>query len=986
VTDTITDRIREFIQALDEEIEALKGGRGGNIVKVYNGQFQRESAGLHIYVFRLENPLVTMDDTPGDLEVKSRTYSCQIIAVQGMDIHIAIEKHLGQYIEEGKIITNLWYLLELLKKKYLEAPKKAEEEFALAEKLFQGLSASLDTNRQEPKYVAIKDPPNPSQEAAVCESFWKSAAFIWGPPGTGKTVTIGLAAQAHLEAGRRVLVVSHANTAVDEALEKIADQMQGSSLYEEGKLVRLGVHQKESLEQYPMVLLGNIAETLGRPLIEEKQHLLTGRGELSHSLEKYSKIRSQIDTHDELESQIEVLKKSLRDLKNQKDENEVELDADEQTLETRYETLAKAHDSGKLKKFFLGLNPERIQEEIDGLRIRIDTKKRTREKIAAKLLKAEEVLQAKKGELQTLEIEIQRGLDVLGSTPDAVRSQVDTIGVKIDSIDSRIAEINRLLDDLQRGILGDARLVATTLTKTFSSREFPDIEFDVVISDESSMAPLPHLYWAVSRASSAVTIVGDFQQLPPICISRKALAQRWLKRSIFDILGIDIQSVGSDDRVQLLNKQYRMHPKIADIPNRLFYESRLANADRVRTCGFSDSISGDEPLTIIDTSDVNPWASQISSGGRFNIYSALVSVSIAHRVLKEHPDRRIGIVSPYRAQTKLIDKIAKDRGLDRKIRIGTTHSFQGGEESTIILDCVEGPGAKRWSMLNDRDNPDAPKLLNVAFTRARDKIYLVAHREHLSFSFGGNARLLQVIDVFDESGTVKRSKEITSKDSYVTESLGRWAGATMDEIAMHVEQEGTSYDERSFWPQFLSDLQSSQKGVIILSPFASSNRTGQLMKYFVSLASRGVNIRVYMKPPSEQGGHLSEQADRVVNLLREWGVNVTQRKRMHQKIAIIDRRITWEGSLNILSHRDTGERMRRMEGGNAAEEVIRDLELDEAEAAGDLTDEFCPECLKKGIESPLVVKRGKFGTFKGCSAFPRCRYIEKSWRRPRAKR
>jgi len=986
VTDTITDRIREFIQALDEEIEALKGGRGGNIVKVYNGQFQRESAGLHIYVFRLENPLVTMDDTPGDLEVKSRTYSCQIVAVQGMDIHIAIEENLGQYIEEGKIITNLWYLLELLKKKYLEAPKKAEEEFALAEKLFQGLSESLDTNRREPKYVAIEQLPNSSQQAAVRVSFGRSTSFIWGPPGTGKTMTIGLAAQAHLEVGRRVLLVSHANTAVDEALEKIANQMQGSSLYEEGKLVRLGVHQKQSLEEYPMVLLGNIAEILGRPLIEEKQDLLRNREELTHSLDTYSEITAKVDIHHELESQIAILKESLRDLKNQKHENDLELEAGEEILERKYEAFAKARDSGKVKRFFLGLNPEKIQREIDGLKMRIDTKERTREKIAAKLRKAEEVLRAKQEDLQQLGLEVQRGLEILGTTIDALRSQVDTIRLQIDSVNSRIAEINRLLDDIQKRILTDARLVATTLTKTFSSKEFPDTEFDVVIVDESSMAPLPYLYWAISKGTCAVTIVGDFQQLPPICISRKTMAERWLKRSIFDILGIDIESVGSDDRVQLLNKQYRMHPKIADIPNRLFYESKLANADRVRTCGFSDSISGDEPLTIIDTSDVNPWASQISSGGRFNIYSALVSISIAHRVLKEHPDKRIGIVSPYRAQTRLIDRIAKDRGLAQKIRIGTTHSFQGGEESTIILDCVEGPGAKRWSMLNDRDNPDAPKLLNVAFTRAEDKIYLVAHRGHLFSVFRRDSRLLQMIDAFDESGTAKLSKEITSNDSYVTESLARWVGATMDEIAMHVEQTGTSYDERSFWPQFLSDLQSSQKGVIILSPFASSNRTGQLMKYFVSLASRGINIRVYMKPPSEQGGHLSEQADQVVNLLREWGVNVTQRKRMHQKIAIIDRRITWEGSLNILSHRDTGERMRRMEGGNAAEEVMRDLELDEAEAAGDLTDEFCPECLKQGIESPLVVKRGKFGTFKGCSAFPRCRYIDKSWRRPRAKR
>jgi len=36
--------IEEFIQALDEEIQAIKRGRGGSVVKVFNGQFLRDVA------------------------------------------------------------------------------------------------------------------------------------------------------------------------------------------------------------------------------------------------------------------------------------------------------------------------------------------------------------------------------------------------------------------------------------------------------------------------------------------------------------------------------------------------------------------------------------------------------------------------------------------------------------------------------------------------------------------------------------------------------------------------------------------------------------------------------------------------------------------------------------------------------------------------------------------------------------------------------
>ena len=111
-----------------------------------------------------------------------------------------------------------------------------------------------------------------------------------------------------------------------------------------------------------------------------------------------------------------------------------------------------------------------------------------------------------------------------------------------DTILARIAEINRQLDEIQRKILSEAKLVATTLTKTFVAKQFPDVPFDVLILDEASMAPLPHLYWAAGHCREFVTIVGDFLQLPPICIANdKPMAQKWLGRSIFDVLGIQLR-------------------------------------------------------------------------------------------------------------------------------------------------------------------------------------------------------------------------------------------------------------------------------------------------------------------------------------------------------------------------------------------------------------------------------------------------------------
>ena len=49
---------------------------------------------------------------------------------------------------------------------------------------------------------------------------------------------------------------------------------------------------------------------------------------------------------------------------------------------------------------------------------------------------------------------------------------------------------------------------------------------------------------------------------------------------------------------------------------------------------------------------------------------------------------------------------------------------------------------------------------------------------------------------------------------------------------------------------------------------------------------------------------------------------------IHRKLAIIDRSILWEGSLNILSQRDSIEHMRRFEGKETAQQMMSFLKLD----------------------------------------------------------
>jgi ssDNA-binding Zn-finger/Zn-ribbon topoisomerase 1 len=96
---------------------------------------------------------------------------------------------------------------------------------------------------------------------------------------------------------------------------------------------------------------------------------------------------------------------------------------------------------------------------------------------------------------------------------------------------------------------------------------------------------------------------------------------------------------------------------------------------------------------------------------------------------------------------------------------------------------------------------------------------------------------------------------------------------------------------------------------------------------------------------------------------------VDLRGRMHEKIALIDRRIAWHGSLSILSHSSTSELMVRSHGGCACQQLadlfcLPHRKGDERWKPSDPENPPCDEC-----SAPTVLLNGRFGLYFEC---PRC--------------
>ncbi len=138
----------------------------------------------------------------------------------------------------------------------------------------------------------------------------------------------------------------------------------------------------------------------------------------------------------------------------------------------------------------------------------------------------------------------------------------------------------------------------------------------------------------------------------------------------------------------------------------------------------------------------------------------------------------------------------------------------------------------------------------------------------------------------------------------------------------------TLHDEITFYPRFIQDLEKAKKEVIIESPFISSSRMQMLYPLFEKLIKRNIKVYIFTRNPSEHTDDYNEQAEFEIQRFEKLGVQVLIcTGNHHRKLAIIDREILWEGSLNILSQIHSREIMRRIESKHLALEVFNFLKL-----------------------------------------------------------
>ena len=620
--------IQQAINAIEKEILAVRETPSTDVL--FAGDLEKIS-GEYIYEFESQNRGLRFAEEVR-AKVDSKEYKVQVVEFKDKKVRLEFPENVGSKIDEVFLEWENDFVLKKMEEHLFKLQDKAEEVPQL-----KSLLKPEDHFKTHDDSIQIKvdDLRNEAQKDAIEKSMKNNILYVWGPPGTGKTATLGYIVANLLKQDKRVLFVSNTNRAVDVGLLSVIN-----ALYE----IDPGYNLQNTTR-------------FGEAALDD------------------ARLEDILFEH-QVKTKLDSRKADAVQLSN---------------LLSKYEKLQETVDD-------LMRNGEEVPEKLD------------------------------------LECQL-------------AANKMDEFG----GLEAVEIEIDRLLNLNERYELKKKKLVATTLAKVCTSELFYNISYDAVVVDEGSMAGIPYMLLMAGKSKKHLIVAGDPMQLPPIAITDHKESREFLEQDIFTYVSKSESTEDlfnwhdfNPDFTSFFDIQYRMKDDLAGVISSVFYEGRLKSGNPTdgRTLDNGESAS----VALIDTAKYNPVLEQESEEKGFKpineVHMRLIEESVK-RLTKNHAPENIGIIVPFRNSVYKVRNHLWQKGF-RDIEVGTIHTFQGREKPVIIFDTVMSGewqhGAKRHYSVRpfdeNKNGLSVPRLLNVAFSRSKELLVIIADMGHIQKVYG----------------------------------------------------------------------------------------------------------------------------------------------------------------------------------------------------------------------------------------------------------
>jgi superfamily I DNA and/or RNA helicase len=927
--------ISELQVALQDEIAEVKKQSFCRKTELFDGRRIYSSSALHVYRFFSDDAddwRYRKQNTEVNLDIEGEEVFGRLDSADRKSITIALEVDKGELVVEATLQDNSIFLLERVYNK-LERIKNGD----LSSNTDGGLKLfGLKSASSFPPFALFNSNENADlnfeQQIAILKSLSQEVTFIWGPPGTGKTKTLISLIALLIKAGKKVLVTTNTNAALDEILKKFIDNQQNDSIINDGKILRLGIptfeHEKLDYLLPDKRLKKKISELESK--VNTIQQAIDRNAKRRQELEIHEKtLLEKIKVQEEIKKDHESIIQAIENTEKRISEHNGKITNKQKTkLECR-ELLEKNQHSNFIKKAFSGVNEEDLENQIKILENDIQI---TSLVILSERKKLEELRCKKESLLSKLdEPTVYDNISKENWNLVRIRQYIADLKKEEEQKNAELNGLKKFQDKM--GIMNEAFVIGTTIARASIDPNISQIQFDTLILDEASMALLPNIFFLAGLCSSNYVISGDFRQLSPIAQSKSPMAQKWLRRDIFSQAGIvtSVDHNQEDNRLVMLREQYRMHPDICNLISKVIYDDKLRTSESV--IPLKEQIAMLPPfenkaLVFCDTATTDPFiARPKGSFSRMSPYSAVVSAAIALKCVEEGAKKgqriHVGIVTPYKAQAKLIDRILDDQNVDSDLIVASTiHRFQGSERDCIIFDLVEGkPLSPGKLTIGEFKTSESGRLVNVAISRAKGKFILVGNSEYIAKNFSPNQAIPQLLEEIQQVGE--------TVDSNIT---GYWpyeGSATFKESTIFKDASFTIFDQTNFYPALLDDINKAKSKIVIFSPFVSKKRVETLLFDFQRICQKGIPIYVITrrKNSNDAVDDLKRIGVDVIFASNDFGLGESFDK-FHFKVALVDNSVVYYGSLNILAQVESSESMIAFRSKRTVSQLVRNFGID----------------------------------------------------------
>lgn len=631
--DSVHDLLYRAAQALESEIESVRKKPSTDIL--FNGIKMNSGNSKSGYDYKFETHHSSIRYAE---EIKANTgekeWMAKPVSYENNEIILQLPDDTGDQIEKLHVE---WENDFVLRKTLHEIDRLSDAPDSILQRIEKLFDPEPGAISAEPR-IHHDGFRNQSQEKAIRKALTQQSLFIWGPPGTGKTDTLGYIIANYLASGKTVLFASNTNRAVD------------------------------------IGLLSTI-------------HALKQIGEQGF-LSGCTRFGEAALDHDGLE-----------------------------------EFLFEAQIQKKVEK-----KREQASEWIDLLRKQQDLKERVTKR-----------LQDGKQATSNQELELK-----------LVDQKIKNLGGQ-EALEELIAEHSSINEAME---MRNKQFIATTLAKVCTSDLFHDLDFDAVVIDEGSMANLPYLMVLASRAKWHRVVVGDPMQLPPISVTDDRECREFLEKDIFTTVSnaetteeLFSWHDQNPEITQFFDTQYRLAASLAEIISSVFYEGRLQTAGEISVEQTGQIPEMDRAFHLVDTSRYGAFLTQKDGESGFKpvneIHQDVIERLILNMTGKGIQSSEIGVIVPFRSPVYDIRNRLYEAGI-RDVEVGTIHTFQGREKPYIIFDTIMSGEKQRnrirhYSVrpLDEKKNGlSVPRLLNVAFSRSKKEMVVLADMVHIKRVYG----------------------------------------------------------------------------------------------------------------------------------------------------------------------------------------------------------------------------------------------------------